>query len=248
MRSAIALASAWARAAYSLFQFSRQRRFAHVADPHLLAVVGAEHDDDRGRFFALDEFRDLAGQLKKSSRTKPEEPLERSTTRMRGFWAKTSVRPSASPLPMKSPTTRTVRASSCFSTTGISGSAGTATRGLFLRALVLRAFGATTSSASTRRDFRGLKRSRSDHGRLTSFCSCAEATEATVSGTAADRTASAASSTSHRNANLRPAGRSHMPSPLFARLRRGQDQALAPAQPRQHFHARMPSGVNPAAC
>ena len=52
-----------------------------------------------------------SGQSWKSSRTKPDEPLVRSTILTSGFCAKAVSRPSARPLARKSPTTRTVRAS-----------------------------------------------------------------------------------------------------------------------------------------
>ncbi len=52
-------------------------------------------------------FPIFAGQSKWSSRTKPDEPLMRLTIRISALGAKAMSSPSARPLPMKSPTTRT---------------------------------------------------------------------------------------------------------------------------------------------
>ena len=57
-RSPCASASV-ARARIPWSSVSDRGCLAHVADPHLLAVVGAEHDDDRGRLLGLDQRLDL---------------------------------------------------------------------------------------------------------------------------------------------------------------------------------------------
>ena len=111
LRAEIAFASSAARAAYSLFQPS-ERTVSRTPSTSIcwrsLAPIMTTIAAGRSAVISSPTF---SGQLWKSSRTKPDDPLVRSTIFTLALCVKAVVRPSARPLPRKSPTTSTTRAS-----------------------------------------------------------------------------------------------------------------------------------------
>ena len=246
--------SASVRALVFLGPVVRSRLFAHVADLHLLAVVGAEHDDDGGRLFRRRSFVLIfRGQSWISSRTKPDEPLVRSTILMPGSAQRRLSRPSASPAAMKSPTTRTVRASARFSTTGTSGRLGTARRcavgARFLASPGLGAAGCLGVAARAARSCAEKNRSRNDAARACTVPAPWPAREGAALDGKIDMPARTAA-TSHGYAQPSQSPRSRHPE--IARTRSCARQLHSPCASKgcatllyrclsrcQHFHARM---------